>query len=99
MVKRRTPVKLQASDPLLDQKIEDFANAADGGGVNKPKVYIDPRAPRNFKSIRVSFNKFEFDRLDDLSNQTGHTKLGLMRWGIALLAQSIEDEEIVITRK
>jgi hypothetical protein len=74
MVKRRSP-----ETPTTDaDRIEAFANQADGGEAKKP----DPNAPRNYKKINVPFNEYEFEMLEEAAEKTGRSKLNFIRWAI-----------------
>lgn len=90
MIKRREPVKVPAAkDPELERRIEEFAVKADlVPGVNTVTKTADKDAPRDFKSIRVSFNEYEYGVLDDLSKKLNRSKLNLIRHAILMLAES-----------
>lgn len=83
MVKRRDK-KSQASQA----DIEKFVNEADKGG----EEALDPKAPRNYKSIAIPFNEYEFKRLEYACEKTGRSKNSLIRYLILQSAQKIEEE-------
>ncbi len=92
MIKRRESVNAQAvKDPELERRIEEFAIKADlVPGVEAATQTPDKDAPRDFKSIRVSFNEYEYGVLDDLSKKLNRSKLNLIRHAILMLAESEE---------
>ncbi len=49
---------------------------------------LDPRAPRNYKAIRIPFNEYEYERLELLAKLTGRTKLNVIRWAILEAARA-----------
>ncbi|WP_228257518.1 hypothetical protein [Marinobacter sp. NP-4(2019)] len=63
MVKRRSP---EATSTDAD-RIEAFANQADGGEAMK----ADPNAPRDYKKINVPFNEYEYEILEEASEEQG----------------------------
>ncbi len=90
MVKRRESKALDQSKPTKEQ-IEAFANAADGGQniqVTKP----DQNAIRDFKAMRVPFNKYEYEQLEAASKLSGRSKLNFMRHAMLKFAKEIMEE-------
>lgn len=90
MIKRREPAKApKATDPELERRIEEFASKADliPDEITTGKV-LDKDSPRDFKSIRVSFNEYEYGVLDQLSKKLNRSKLNLIRHAILMLAES-----------
>lgn len=90
MVKKRIPGSSN-KQPTVDQ-IEAFTSAADGGYEEKPakKNDLDPNAPRNFKEVRVPFNEYEFNKLEELKRKTGRSRNNLLRWAILKIAEETE---------
>lgn len=86
MVKRRTPPVAKKKE-LTAEEIDRFANAADQA-VEQEEA-LDPTAKRDYKAIRVPFNEYEFQKLEELAKKTGRTKLNVIRWAIL---QMWEDE-------
>ena len=69
MVKVRKP----STTPDLDE-VARFGKEADTGTVPK-----DPHAPRNFKALRLPFNEYEWDILEEGCEITRRSKLNLLR--------------------
>ena len=67
MVKARKP----GATPDLDA-VAKFGKEADTG----PK---DPNAPRNFKALRLPFNEYEWNILEEGCEITRRSKLNLLR--------------------
>lgn len=92
MVKRRTPLATttQHQEPSAEQ-IEAFASGVDGGSKQltavEPDKSLSPKASRNYKAIRVPFNKFEFEALEILATKTGRSKLNTIRHALLKLAE------------
>ena len=88
MVKRRDPT---AKRQPTAEEIEAFASGADGGHSPKtkkePAKSLDANAKRNYKAISVTFNEFEFLKLEELAKRTGRTKLNTIRHAILKLAE------------
>ena len=84
MVKRREP---QATVLPTNDQIEVFAAGADGGAENT-RPAINTNAIRDFKAIRVPFNEYEYNLLEDVAKKTGRTKLNVIRWAILKLHES-----------
>tara|TARA_B110000977_G_scaffold198988_1_gene285163 strand:- start:1694 stop:2008 length:315 start_codon:yes stop_codon:yes gene_type:complete len=101
MVKRRVPMgnnKLEERLPTPEE-IDVFADAADGGKTT-PTFNLPPRmhphAKRGFKSIRLPFNEFEFNKLEKLATKHGRTKLSYIRWALEHLSEDIEDDDVIL---
>ncbi|MBB5189247.1 hypothetical protein HNQ57_003550 [Zhongshania antarctica] len=94
MVKRRTPLATATprQEPSAEQ-IEAFASGVDGGTKQlttvEPDKSLSPKASRDYKAIRVPFNKYEFEALGILATKTGRSKLNTIRHALLRLA----DEE------
>ncbi len=69
MVKARKP----GGTPDLD------AVAKFGKEAEAPRVPKNPHAPRNFKALRLPFNEYEWDMLEEGCEITGRSKLNLLR--------------------
>ncbi len=92
MVKRREPQATTKREPTAEE-VEAFAAAAEGGGgasKKDTKPVLDPNANRDFKSIRVPFNQFEYSKLEEVATKTGRTKLNVIRWAIMKLAEDVQ---------
>ncbi|HAW0781295.1 TPA: hypothetical protein JLK32_003149 [Escherichia coli] len=91
MIKPRKSAKAtEVKDLELERRIEAFASKADlvpGEQPENNKV-LDKDTPRDFKSIRVSFNEYEYGVLDQLSKKLNRSKLNLIRHAILMLAES-----------
>lgn len=88
MVKRREPRAL--SEPKREptaEEIEAFAAAADGAQYEASKPQPNARAKRDYKAIRVPFNEYEFEKLEELAKKTGRTKLNAIRWAILQMCE------------
>lgn len=92
MVKRREPQATTNKRTPTAEEVEAFAAAAEGGGASKKdtKPVLDPNANRDFKSIRVPFNQFEYSKLEEVATKTGRTKLNVIRWAIMKLAEDVQ---------
>ena len=73
MIKRRN----------LDRDIDSFAAAADS--TQEPS--LNPYAKRDYKSINVSFNEYEYEILESAANKDGRSKLSFIRHAISELAR------------
>ena len=67
-------------DGRASHRIESFASGVDGA-----ERSLNPNAPRDFKSINVPFNEYEYRQLEKLARQTGRTKLNAIRWAVLRL--------------
>lgn len=84
MVKRRH--KTFHRDTKKDKAIEAFADQADQvAPLNDSKTPHDPQAKRDFKSINIPMNAYEYEVLDSLSNALGRTKSNTLRWAFLKL--------------
>lgn len=92
MVKRREPQASPAKREPTAEEVEAFAAAAEGGSASKKvaKPALDPNANRDFKSIRVPFNEYEYSKLEEVATKTGRTKLNVIRWAIMKLAEDVQ---------
>ncbi len=91
MIKPRKSAKAtEVKDLELERRIEAFASKADLVPGEKPEnnKVLDKDAQRDFKSIRVSFNEYEYGVLDQLSKKLNRSKLNLIRHAILMLAES-----------
>jgi hypothetical protein len=92
MVKRRIPLATTTphQEPSAEQ-IEAFASGVDGGtkppAAVEPDKSLSPKASRDYKAIRVPFNKYEFEMLEVLATKTGRSKLNTIRHAILKLAE------------
>jgi hypothetical protein len=84
MVKVRDPKKKTTKNPS-SADIEAFGSAADGAGKPAP----NPTAKRDYKSVRMNFNEFEYLKLEELSRKTGRSKMGAIRWAVVQMAQEV----------
>lgn len=83
MIKKRIP-KADNASAVTAEQIENFAKGAD----NAPeKPALNPHAKRDFKTLSVPFNEYEFLQLERLANETGRSKLGLIRFALLQLAK------------
>ena len=89
MVKRRE-VKKPVEPDSIAAKIEAFIEQADGENVKQSDDVLDPNAKRDYKSIRVPFNEFEFQNLEDLAAATGRSKLNAIKWAISVALESVQ---------
>ena len=87
MVKRR-----EKKTPADKAKVAKFVSQADKVG----DEVLDPKAPRNYKSIAIPFNEYEFERLEFACDKTGRSKNSLIRYLILQCAQKIEEEGVGI---
>ena len=88
MIKPRKSVKApEVKDPDLERRIASKADLVPGEQPEDNKV-LDKDAPRDFKSIRVGFNEYEYQVLDALSKKHNRSKLNMIRHAILMLAES-----------
>ena len=80
-VRERKPTSL-----TKDKAIEQFGNQADGA-----TPQLDPNAKHDFKSIRVSFNEFEYEKLVKAAELSGRSKVNFIRY--AMLKIGAEEEQ------
>jgi len=73
MVKRR-----ERKTPPSAAAIDAWAAGADGKE-HDPIDFLDKTAERNFKSIRVSFNEYEYRTLKKLAQATDRTMVSTIR--------------------
>lgn len=93
MIKPRKSVKApEVKDLDLERRIEAFASKADlvPGEQPEDNKVLDKDAPRDFKSIRVGFNEYEYQVLDALSKKHNRSKLNMIRHAILMLSESEE---------
>ena len=93
MVKRREPQATAATlarrQPTPEQ-VEEFASLADGDTAQtKTKAPLDPNANRDYKAIRVPFNEYEYQILEEAAKKTGRSKLNYIRWAILKFAEEV----------
>jgi hypothetical protein len=84
MVKRR-----KLDTPKSRIEINRFISEADD---NKDKE-LSPKARRNYKSIAIPFNQYEFQKLEFACEKTGRSKNSLIRFLIIQCANKIEEKE------
>lgn len=84
MIKRR---KMNINEPTQEQ-IEAFGDEAESSSA-KGGASLDPDAARTYKAIRVPFNEYEFQRLEEASAKVGRTKLNLIRRAILAFADEV----------
>lgn len=89
MVKKREP---RAARQPTREEIEAFAAGADGGVASAMQAPLDKNAKRDYKSIRMPFNQFEYEQLDAAAKAAGRTKVNFIRWAIAQLAEELQQE-------
>jgi hypothetical protein len=70
---------------------EMFIEAAEAS--TSPQSPSNPVSRRDFKSIRVPFNEREYQVLERLAVKTGRSKLNVIRWALAQLAEQEEVEK------
>ncbi|MCF7970271.1 MAG: hypothetical protein K9L22_03780 [Methylococcaceae bacterium] len=95
MVKRReapaSNLSVAKEEPTPEQ-IEAFAAGVDGGNATPKEKTLDQNAPRNFKTISVPFNEYEYEQLVKGINLSGRTKLNFVRYAMLKLAKELQDE-------
>lgn len=89
MVKRREP-KATTPKPLAEQMEAFVAGAEDGQDVQLPVV--NKNAIRDYKAIRVPFNKYEYQQLEIASQLSGRTKLNFIRYAMLQLAKEMQQD-------
>jgi len=77
MPKRRTPKK------TIEEKINAFAAGAD-----QNTEYLNPNAPRRYKTISVPFNEYEYRLLEEGIKKTNRTKLNFIRWAMLEMSKN-----------
>ncbi len=91
MVKRREPAS--AKRQPTTEEIEAFASGAESNfTIAKPveKPVLDPHAKHDFRAIRVPFNEYEFEKLEEAAAKMGRSKLNFIRWAILKMAEDIQ---------
>ena len=81
------------------EEIDVFADAADGGKTSPTfdlPPRLNPHAKRDFKSLRLPLNEFEFNKLENLATKHGRTKLSYIRWALEHLSEDIEDDDVIL---
>ena len=73
MIKRRN----------LNRDIDSFAAAADS--TQEPS--LNTQAKRDYKSINLSFNEYEYEQLDAAAKKVGRSKLSFIRYAVSELAR------------
>ena len=73
--------------PKNEEAIESFGNEADG--TTPP---LNPSAKRDFKSIRVPFNEYEYKQLVKGAELSGRSKLNFMRFAMLKLTIELKNE-------
>lgn len=86
MVIKKRPV---ASEDL----IEKFADGADDRAPSNDEV--NRNAKRDYKAIRVPFNKYEFDQLQRGVDLSSRSKLNFIRYAILKLTKELEEEKLL----
>ncbi|WGL94071.1 hypothetical protein [Arsenophonus nasoniae] len=77
MVKRRVPNIASIS---VEKRIEEFASEADQLITSKDEM--NSEAPRDYKAIRVPFNQYEYELLENLCKKTKRSKLNMIRYAL-----------------
>ena len=68
------------------KNIESFAAAADS--TQKPSLNTQAKqAKRDYKSINLSFNAYEYEQLDAAAKKVGRSKLSFIRYAVSELAR------------
>lgn len=80
MVKRREKT-------LTEHDVETFAAGAEAPA----PVKINPNAKRNFKSVRMNFNEYEYNKLVELASKTNRSHMGAIRWAVVYLADNYQE--------
>lgn len=93
MVKRRDPQRTgqgrNQMDEQYNEQVEAFAAGADGASTQN----LQRTAPRNYKTINVRFNQYEFEQLERAAQKSGRSKLDYLRRAM------LEQAEIDLGRK
>ena len=96
MVKRREPKATHLSsvkpEPTAEQ-IEAFAAGVDGENNKSVVRVLDQNAPRNFKTMSVPFNEYEYEQLSEGIKLSGRTKLNFMRFAMLKFAKELQEED------
>ena len=77
MIKRRTQ-----ETALTEQ---DFVNGVTANSADETP-YLDPKAPRKFKSHTLPLNEYEYNLLVELADKYGQTHSGIIRYALKQLA-------------
>jgi hypothetical protein len=96
MVKRREP-KALTTEPSAEQ-IEAFVAGAEdgplvsstalGSGIKSP--VLNQNAIRDYKTISVPFNEYEYQQLEIASQLSGRTKLNFIRYAMLKFAKEMQ---------
>lgn len=93
MVKKREP-RAPGKPELSKEAVEAFAAAADGAEAPEaPELDMSPNANRDYKSVRMNFNAFEYSKLELVAEKTGRSKMGSIRWAVVQMARKLARDE------
>ena len=84
MIKKVAPKPKPQQSDSVEKQIDAFAKQADGGNA---EASSDPNAARDYKQIRVPFNKYEHEQLEALASKLKRSKLNTIRWALERLAE------------
>lgn len=81
----------RAVDEDVEAKVDEFANQADAYA-KKPeaapeKPPLDKNAKRDFQAINVPFNEYEWEKLNQLKDKLGRSKLNTLRMALLRWAE------------
>lgn len=77
------PKRRQPKSSEINKEIEAFAAGAD----NTEEQKLDPNAKRDYKSLGIHFNEFEWTALEKASEKSGRSKLNFLRHSMLTLAK------------
>ena len=87
----RKPLSQQTSDSTLtDRERELVSQNLDDVSMGLAKE-LDPNAVRNFKTISIHFNEYEYERLKSVAKLTRRSLNGVLREGIFIQAAEVDD--------
>lgn len=72
----------------LDRKIEEFGASADDSQTQDSVKPI--RAKRDYKAVRIPFNRYEYEQLVQGAELTGRSKLNFIRYAILRYAKELQ---------
>ena len=88
MVKRRTDNFASTQQEDVSERIRTFIDSADSESlIGSRSQNVDQDAIRDFKSIRVPFNEYEYRVLDEAAKRSGRSKLNFIRWAILQMSK------------
>ena len=82
---------IKKRETALDRKIEEFGASADD---RQAQDSVNPiKAKRDYKAVRVPFNRYEYEQLVQGAELTGRSKLNFIRFAILRYSKELQSGE------